>query len=154
MRSPFGAGQHRHFGGGDRAALVVVGVDAERGPFHRWIASHECFDHVGVLVGWPALHRLRQVQNELLLAAARPRLFDGGGEVDDETEAAVAELFRREFIGDAAAESGGFHCVADLPGALDRHVGEFLFTLVEDEAAVEFGGGGVAVDRRPVRAPD
>ena len=57
------SGEKRHFGGGNGATLIVVGVDADGCFIQIFIFAYEILYHVRVLVWRPAFHGCRKVEN-------------------------------------------------------------------------------------------
>ena len=64
-----GAGEQAEFGGGHAGAAVVVGVEADDQRIAVLDVPAHPFDLVGIDVGHGHLHRVRQVEDHLVLAA-------------------------------------------------------------------------------------
>ena len=139
------ARHHRQLRGGDGAAAVVVGVDADHDVFAAGEFAAEVFDLVGVEVRRAGLHRVRQVENHLLL---RPRLPDGRhrlADLDGKIRLRLGEALRRILENPAAA--------GVLGGALLQQFGaeagdgdDFGPGFLVDLLALDPGGGVVEMD--------
>ena len=125
-----------------------MGMYTQGGVRHIRVAPGEGFDHVGILVGRTALDGGGEVQDEIRLAVRPPRVVDRRGEIDDESQPAVAELLRRKFIMNRVAHAILFQCFGDHLRRGNRHLRDFRLGFMKDELPMEVAGRDVAVDGR------
>ena len=140
------AGHQCHFGGGDSASLVVMGVQTDDCLVSIRIMFAEILDHIGVLVGRSTLNGSGQIEDKFAWSCRLPCLFDALAYIDNEIEVAVGKLFRRELIEHMFHETGLFDSVANHGGSFDSHLFYFVAIFIEDEFAVQVAGSDVAMN--------
>ena len=132
------------FGGGNGAAAVVVGVDADHDVFAAGEFAAEVFDLVSVEVRRAGLHRVRQVEDDFAPCPRLPDVADGFADGDGEIRLGLRETLRRVFKNPLAA--------GVARGALLQHGrtrngdgGDFRFVFLVNLVALDFRGGVIDV---------
>ena len=92
-----GACHDRQFGGGDGAAAVVVGVDADHDVFAAGEFAAEVFDLVGVAVRCAGFDGIRQVEDDFAPCPRLPDLADSFANGNSKVGFSLREAFRRVF---------------------------------------------------------
>ena len=149
-QSPFhavGPGQQAQLRRGHSCAAVVMRVQADNQRFAIPDVPADPLDLVGINIRHGDFHRVRQVQDHLVLRRRLPDVHDRFADFPGELDLGGAEALRRVLEHDFGALEPR-QALLDHLRAADRHLDDLLLRHAEDHAPLGRRGGVVQVNDR------